>query len=355
MIKTKNSMIFCYVWAGGLLMARFTPQNNQTIAWFYDVNGVMLGFTLNGVPYFYVRNLQGDVVSVIDIDGNVVAWYTYDSWGNILDYGGELAYTNPITYRGYYKDWATGLFYLQSRYYDPMLRRFISPDIYMDTADGIMGTNMYAYCHNDPINFYDPEGTKRLSGSMWDLDAHLAWLRENGGQEFDLSEAAKQFIGIHRNIHSILSEEYGHGTRFAISNITSDNNGVIHGTVGYIDPRGTERQFDFVAGRTPDMRAHANARNASWRGFRISHEVGMEMGLGMLPHSTPNGPNDIAFVQQAGWFVGGMGGILVYAVSPGQQILRAMNSMGASHSNHFVLLPTTPATRVYRPGGGAVR
>ena len=142
-------------------MARFTPQRNETLAWFYDQAGTMLGFTLNDVPYFYVRNLQGDVVSVIDIDGNVVAWYTYCAWGNILEYGGELAHTNPITYRGYYKDWATGLYYLQSRYYCPALRRFISADIYMDTADGILGTNMYAYCHNDPINYYDPHGTSR--------------------------------------------------------------------------------------------------------------------------------------------------------------------------------------------------
>jgi len=162
MTATKNDVILCFVWAGGLLMARFTPARNETIAWHYSQDGTMLGFELNGVPYFYVRNLQGDVVSVIDIDGNTVAWYTYDSWGNILEYGGDLAYTNPITYRGYYFDWELGLYYLQSRYYCPALRRFISADIYVDTGVGILGTNMYIYANNNPVMFVDPTGYSPL-------------------------------------------------------------------------------------------------------------------------------------------------------------------------------------------------
>jgi len=121
-------------------------------------DGQMLGFELNGTPYFYVRNIQGDIVLILDVEGNVVAEYAYDAWGNILDYGGELARVNPITYRGYYKDWATGLYYLQSRYYCPALRRFISADVFMDTGVGILGTNVYVYCNNDPVNLWDPTG-----------------------------------------------------------------------------------------------------------------------------------------------------------------------------------------------------
>ena len=142
------------------MTARYTPQRGEVMAWFYDVNGQMLGFELNGVPYFYVRNLQGDVVKVVNAGGEVVARYEFDAWGNILHAEGELAHTNPITYRGYYKDWVTGLYYLQSRYYDPMLRRFISADVYLDTGVGILGTNPYVYCNNDPVNHIDPEGFK---------------------------------------------------------------------------------------------------------------------------------------------------------------------------------------------------
>ena len=138
------------------------PQRGEVMAWFYDVNGQMLGFTLNDAPYFYVRNLQGDVTHVLDENGSVVAEYRYDAWGNVLHATGPMAEINPITYRGYYKDWVTGLYYLQSRYYCPALRRFISADVYMDTGQQVLGTNMYMYCLNDPINMIDPEGTAAI-------------------------------------------------------------------------------------------------------------------------------------------------------------------------------------------------
>ncbi|MCL2446693.1 MAG: hypothetical protein FWD06_08000 [Oscillospiraceae bacterium] len=91
------------------------------------------------------------------------------------------ASVNPITYRGYYFDWATGLYYLQSRYYDPALRRFISADVFLDTGVGILGTNMYAYCNNDPVNFYDPTGfmrqpqRSRYEGSFLVFIGTMAW------------------------------------------------------------------------------------------------------------------------------------------------------------------------------------
>jgi YD repeat-containing protein len=75
-----------FIWAGGLLMAQVCSDGN-TIAWSYDQGGKMLGFTLNGAPYFYIRNLQGDVVAIHDAAGAVVATYAYDAWGKSLTYG----------------------------------------------------------------------------------------------------------------------------------------------------------------------------------------------------------------------------------------------------------------------------
>jgi RHS repeat-associated protein len=94
--------------------------------------------------------------------GAVVATYAYDAWGKILDIQEFSEYTigrlNPIRYRGYYYDTETGYYYCQSRYYNPQWCRWISADVYFDTQDGILGTNMYAYCQGDPVNRYDPSG-----------------------------------------------------------------------------------------------------------------------------------------------------------------------------------------------------
>ena len=98
------------------------------------------------------------MVGIYDVDGAIKAWYTYDAWGNVLTAVGELAEVNPIRYRGYYYDNETGYYYCQSGYYNPEWCRWISADVLMDTQDGILGTNMYAYCHNNPVNAIDPTG-----------------------------------------------------------------------------------------------------------------------------------------------------------------------------------------------------
>ena len=80
---------------------------------------------------YYVRNLQGDVVKILNTSGGVVATYTYDAWGKVTS-SGSIAQINPIRYRGYYYDTDTGFYYLQSRYYDPAVKRFINADGYVN-------------------------------------------------------------------------------------------------------------------------------------------------------------------------------------------------------------------------------
>jgi RHS repeat-associated protein len=134
----------------------------------------MVGFALNGVNYYYVRNLQGDVVGIYDNSGAVVVQYTSDTWGNVLDIwdvsGYNVGSINPIRYRGYYFDTETGYYYRQSRYYNPQWCRFISADVYLDTGDGVLGTNMYAYCDNDAVNLCDPSGTDARDNSYVGTD-----------------------------------------------------------------------------------------------------------------------------------------------------------------------------------------
>ena len=69
-----------------------------------------------------------------------------------------LGTINPIRYRSYYYDNETGFYYLNSRYYDPDVKRFINSDSYISTGDGIFGTNMFAYCMNNPVKYIDPSG-----------------------------------------------------------------------------------------------------------------------------------------------------------------------------------------------------
>ena len=99
----------------------------------------------------------------------------YDTWGNtihIYDADGDeitstanLAVQNPIRYRGYYFDSETGLYYLQSRYYDPITCRFINADSYVSTGTGILGYNMFAYCNNSPVCLIDDKGMRPISST----------------------------------------------------------------------------------------------------------------------------------------------------------------------------------------------
>ena len=92
-------------------------------------SGTPLGFVLNGTQYFYITNQMGDILAITDADGSIVGNYEYDAWGKVLTVDTDIAKQNPIRYRGYYYDNETGYYYLQSRYYDSNICRFINADI----------------------------------------------------------------------------------------------------------------------------------------------------------------------------------------------------------------------------------
>ena len=158
--KTVNGVTTDYVVIDGTLAGEIKGGNK--LAFLYDESGTKYGFVYNGATYFYNLNLQGDVVGIYDSTGAEVVNYTYDEWGKILSATGTLASTigqiNPIRYRGYYYDNETGFYFLQSRYYDPETGRFLNADGYVSTGQGILGNNMFAYCGNNPVNYYDPNG-----------------------------------------------------------------------------------------------------------------------------------------------------------------------------------------------------
>ena len=150
--------------------------DNQEFYYFYDSYGnlSMIYYTLVGsngsttrAVYHAVTNAQGDVIALHNQNGQLVARYEYDAWGNTLsvtDANGNpittwyhIANANPIRYRGYYYDSDLGLYYLQSRYYDAEIGRFINEDSLLSQGS-VLGNNMFIYCLNNPVNMADTTG-----------------------------------------------------------------------------------------------------------------------------------------------------------------------------------------------------
>ena len=154
--RISDDKTYSYIYAGDKLM-RMTV-GDDILDFSYDANGAPLTMTCNGTVYYYITNLQGDVMSLERADGGSGASYAYDVWGNILAMSGTLAELNPLRYRGYVYDQETGFYYLNSRYYDPAVGRFINPDAAIGQVGNINGNNMFTYALNNPIMYSDLTG-----------------------------------------------------------------------------------------------------------------------------------------------------------------------------------------------------
>ena len=142
-------MVFTYDGTGLL-----TEQSGDAVK--TNIYGTNLIAT-DGTDMLYCQyNSHGDVVSVLSRTGAVKNEYDYDAFGNAITE--KETVSNPYRYAGYYQDAETGLYYLKSRYYNPRTARFLTED----TASGIytdpLSLNRYAYCHNQPVTGYDPDG-----------------------------------------------------------------------------------------------------------------------------------------------------------------------------------------------------
>jgi len=143
-------------------MVTYETNGIDTIYYRYDSEGNLLSMKLNGNEYFYIRNGQGDITGLFDSNGTQVVSYSYDSWGKLVSIEGSLKETvgqkNPYRYRGYRYDTETGFYYLQSRYYNPEWSRFINADEYGGSIGELLSHNVFAYCSNNPVNRFDPDG-----------------------------------------------------------------------------------------------------------------------------------------------------------------------------------------------------
>ena len=171
--KTVNGVEYTYEYLNGHLMHE--TRGEKVFDYCYDANGQLYAvsykanFSTDAVTYYYAHNWRGDITSIYDGDGNMVAKYEYDAWGNVLTVTNSnnseitdpnhIANLNPFRYRSYYYDSESGFYYLMSRYYDPVTHRFLNADGYFQSGDGILDTNMNAYCRNNPLNNIDKYGT----------------------------------------------------------------------------------------------------------------------------------------------------------------------------------------------------
>ena len=156
--KTVNGRTKNYLWDGGKLLSQ-TFANDTQVFLYHGDSRVALEFM--GQLYYYVYNLQGDVVGLVDKTGTTMVTYKYDVWGKPESTTGPMATTlgvaNPFRYRGYYYDTESGFYYLQSRYYDPEVGRFLNADAYLNSGH-MLGTNAYVYCYNNPVMYADYTG-----------------------------------------------------------------------------------------------------------------------------------------------------------------------------------------------------
>lgn len=169
--KTVNGVTTKFHYDGDTLIGQNTV-NGADITFLRDATGTIYGLQQGSNLYYFAFNVQGDVIGIYSANGTVIATYDYDDWGvctvnilasdsagNSITSANHIVNINPIRYRGYYYDAETGFYFLQSRYYDPTVCRFINADVYVSTGQGVLGTNMYAYCGNNPVNSVDYLGT----------------------------------------------------------------------------------------------------------------------------------------------------------------------------------------------------
>ncbi len=172
--KTVNGVTTKYHLVGDKVT--FEDNGTDKIYYTYD-SSKLVSMNLNGVEYYYIRNAQGDIIGLFDQTGTQVVSYTYDSWGKVISITGTLASNvgekNLYRYRGYRYDTETGLYYLNSRYYNPEWGRFINADGILGTPGELLSCNMFAYCSNNPINLEDTSGCWPSWGQIFNAGKRL--------------------------------------------------------------------------------------------------------------------------------------------------------------------------------------
>ena len=169
--KTVNGVTTDFYLDGSAILMQ-TSSDGSRIDFFYDDKGNVFAMKYQNEMYFYRKNLFGDILGILDSHGTELVKYEYNSWGkllNLTDYSSNgLGRRNPFRFKGYYYDEELGMYYLNSRYYDPETGRFVNADdveVLEVEQENLAQYNLYAYCLNNPVNRADESG--ELSIPNW--------------------------------------------------------------------------------------------------------------------------------------------------------------------------------------------
>ena len=224
--KTVNGTTTWYTVKDGVILSQTTGGN--TMFFQYDNSGNPLGFVRYDTQYFYITNQMGDVVGITDTTGNLIATYSYGAWGEVLAVtpatAGNttqlaIANDNPLRYRGYYYDAETSYYYLQSRYYDPEICRFVNADEYVmvqESRDSFCGYNSFVYGGNAPTSNYDYTGKvlpavvikaigKMLGGIIFQYAQDIIYNVINLGKNATWNKALKRRSAVYVYVSAALS------------------------------------------------------------------------------------------------------------------------------------------------------
>ncbi len=168
--KVVDEIVHTYTYDGLKIVSE--TYDYSTLVYIYDETSSPIGFAYRNASYeqndfdkyIFTKNLQGDIIGIYSEDGTCVGEYSYDAWGNhtVTNHTNDnIGDINPFRYRGYYFDVESNFYFLNTRYYDPQIKRFISSDVtgtLMDTPMSLTDKNLYAYCDNNPIMRVDNGG-----------------------------------------------------------------------------------------------------------------------------------------------------------------------------------------------------
>ena len=212
--KQVNSQTTRYVFVGDKVVLELDGSGNQTAS---NVQGTsLIARSVGGTTLYYMYNGHADVTALLDATGTIQGTYYYDAFGNVKESTGNV--DNPFTYAGYQYDKETGLYYLNSRYYDPIIARFLSEDTFAGNPNDPLSLNLYTYCKNDPIKYVDPSGHVTVYGNSTDIANATQYLSGSG---YTFVDTSKTYV----NPSSISSDSIIVGGAGANGGVSSNPNG----------------------------------------------------------------------------------------------------------------------------------